>query len=99
MNRVVVGASCVYLVASSLALLGQAQTQPPTFKTGVQLVRIDVSVLDDKRQPVRGSRASDFTVLEDGRPGRDTPDGHRTRDVRRLQGVQGNDVGGHQVRP
>jgi VWFA-related protein len=34
----------------------------------VQLVRIDVSVLDDQRQPVRGLQASDFTVLEDGQP-------------------------------
>src|ERR1700730_14538348 len=42
--------------------------QQPSFKTGVQLVRIDVSVLDEKRQPVRGLQASDFTVLEDGQP-------------------------------
>jgi VWFA-related protein len=34
----------------------------------VQLVRIDVTVLDGKRQPVRGLQASDFTVLEDGQP-------------------------------
>ncbi|HEV3214328.1 MAG TPA: VWA domain-containing protein [Vicinamibacterales bacterium] len=40
--------------------------QQPSFKTGVQLVRIDVSVVDEKRQPVRGLQASDFTVLEDG---------------------------------
>lgn len=45
-----------------------AQERQPTFRTGVQLVRIDVTVLDDKRQPVRGLQASDFTVLEDGRP-------------------------------
>jgi VWFA-related protein len=53
---------------AGLALFGQAQTQPPTFRTGVQLIRIDVSVLDDTRQPVRGLQASDFTVLEDGQP-------------------------------
>jgi len=67
MTRLAAGASCVFLVASWLALLGQAQTQP-TFRTGVQLVRIDVSVLDDNRQPVRGLQAPDFTVIEDGQP-------------------------------
>jgi VWFA-related protein len=46
----------------------QTPTQQPTFKAGVQLVRIDVTVLDDKRHPVRGLQASDFTVLEDGQP-------------------------------
>jgi VWFA-related protein len=68
MNRLAAGASCAYIVASCLALSGRAQTQQPTFRTGVQLVRIDVSVLDDKRQPVRGLQASDFMVLEDGQP-------------------------------
>jgi len=67
MKRLAAGASCFYIVAC-LALLGRAQTQQPTFRTCVQLVRIDVSVLDDKRQPVRGLQASDFTVLEDGQP-------------------------------
>jgi hypothetical protein len=46
----------------------KAQGQRPSFKAGVQLVRIDVSVLDDKRQPVRGLQASDFTVTEDDQP-------------------------------
>ncbi len=54
--------------AGVLTAAAQARTQQPTFKAGVQLVRIDVSVLDGKRQPVRGLQASDFTVLEDGRP-------------------------------
>jgi VWFA-related protein len=63
MRRAIAFASCVLVVSASLTLLGQTQ---PTFRTGVQLVRIDVSVLDDKRQPVRGLKDSDFTVLEDG---------------------------------
>jgi VWFA-related protein len=52
------------LVLASAAIT--AQGQRPSFKTAVQLVRIDVSVLDDRRQPVKGLQASDFTVLEDG---------------------------------
>ena len=58
--------------ALAVAIAGAAgiaqDRQTPTFKTGVQLVRIDVSVLDGTRQPVRGLQASDFTVLEDGQP-------------------------------
>jgi VWFA-related protein len=47
-------------------LAAQDPAVPPAFKTGVELVQIDVSVLDGKRQPVRGLTAADFTVLEDG---------------------------------
>ena len=42
--------------------------QTPTFRTGVDAVQIDVSVLDKDRRPVRGLTAADFTVLEDGKP-------------------------------
>src|SRR3954451_21986099 len=56
------------LLAASVAVSFAQQLPPPSFKAGVQLVRIDVTVLDDKRQPVRGLQASDFTVLVDGQP-------------------------------
>lgn len=49
-------------------LLAQAQTDRPAFRSGVDIVQIDVSVLDGKRQPVRGLTSADFTVLEDGKP-------------------------------
>jgi VWFA-related protein len=42
--------------------------QLPTFRTGVDAIQLDVSVLDKDRKPVRGLTAADFTVLEDGRP-------------------------------
>ena len=42
--------------------------QLPTFRTGVDAVQLDVSVLDNDRRPVRGLTAKDFTVLEDGKP-------------------------------
>jgi VWFA-related protein len=38
----------------------------PTFRSGVDLVQLDVVVLDKNRQPVAGLTAADFTVLEDG---------------------------------
>lgn len=42
--------------------------QTPTFRAGVEVVRIDVTALGANRMPVRGLAASDFTVLEDGKP-------------------------------
>jgi VWFA-related protein len=43
---------------------------PPqvTFRAGVDLVDVEVSVLDKHRLPVRGLTAGDFTVMEEGRP-------------------------------
>ena len=43
------------------------QQQPPVFTTGIDVIRLDVSVLDDKRRPVRGLKAADFQVFEDGK--------------------------------
>ena len=42
--------------------------QQPVFKTKVEVVQLDVSVLDKHRQPVRGLTQADFTILEDGKP-------------------------------
>jgi VWFA-related protein len=63
-------AGVVGLGATLLALGAGATAQqpPPTFRTGVEAVVLDVSVLDKDRQPVRGLTAADFTVLEDGKP-------------------------------
>ena len=44
------------------------QLQKPVFKSGVDLVTLDVSVLDDQRRPIRGLGPADFTVLENGKP-------------------------------
>jgi VWFA-related protein len=41
---------------------------PPTFRAGVNVVELDVSVLDKNRRPVTGLTAADFTVLDNGQP-------------------------------
>jgi VWFA-related protein len=48
-----------------------AQSAPqslPTFRSGVDIVQLDVVVLDKNRKPVAGLTANDFTILEDGKP-------------------------------
>src|SRR6185436_9013243 len=63
---------------TSLAVLGAYQTPPqtppqqtpPVFRSGIDVVQLDVSVLDKGRKPVRGLTADDFTVVEDGKPQR-----------------------------
>src|SRR3970040_211007 len=44
--------------------------QAPVFRTRVEVVQLDLSVLDKHRQPVRGLTEKDFTILEDGKPQR-----------------------------
>lgn len=55
----------VFFVAASVGLGAQAQNEPQ-FRTGVELIQLDVVVLDGNRQPVRGLTAADFTVLDNG---------------------------------
>lgn len=46
----------------------QSQAVPPQFRAGIEIVRLDVSVLDRNRQPIRGLTPADFTILENGKP-------------------------------
>ena len=50
------------------ALPAVVLTQTPQFRSAVDLVHLDVSVLDKNRAPVRGLTRADFTILEDGQP-------------------------------
>src|SRR5947209_13536451 len=50
---------------------GQAQppSAPPVFRTGINYVRVDVIVSDNKSgQPIDDLKPQDFEVLEDGKP-------------------------------
>jgi len=59
------------LILAAVALSGLApppQAGQPTFRSGVEVVHIDVTVVDKKQRPLRGLKATDFVVLQDGRP-------------------------------
>lgn len=56
-------------IFTSLTLFASSHAQQaPVFKTKVEIVQLDVSVLDKRRQPIKGLTQNDFTVLEDGKP-------------------------------
>jgi tetratricopeptide (TPR) repeat protein len=61
------------LVLSGWALLSAQQTgtgQVPTFRSGVELVTVDVGVVDRQGNPLRGLGAGDFSVTVGGQPRR-----------------------------
>src|SRR5579871_374108 len=60
-------------VLAGVCLLAQAPPAPPSaqqpiFKSGVEIVRVDVTVVDKNHHAVRGLTSADFTILEDGKP-------------------------------
>ena len=63
------------LVALSVAGPGASQLlaqsdQAPVFRSGVEVMEVDVTVVDAKGMPVRDLRAPEFTVTIDGQPRR-----------------------------
>jgi VWFA-related protein len=65
--------ACFALMALLASTTSSPGTQSPgtpqaSFRTGIDLIQVDVSVLAEDGHPVRGLTQSDFTVLEDGRP-------------------------------
>lgn len=65
-----IGALAIAVTVAALpqGQLPPANQQPPTFRTGIDVVQLDVTVLDKDRSPVRGLTAEDFTILDKGRP-------------------------------
>src|SRR5262245_14601911 len=56
-----------FVVFTLLAAAFQ-QIQPPTFRSGTNLVQIDAIVDDRDGQPVTDLTAEDFELLDDGKP-------------------------------
>ncbi|MCX6539304.1 MAG: VWA domain-containing protein [Acidobacteria bacterium] len=70
-RRTVCGLSSALFSSCAIAVvvgISAQQLPPPTFRTGVDAVVVDVSVLDKDRRPVRDLTAADFTIIEDGKP-------------------------------
>jgi len=63
-----VAAATLLATLSPVSVDGQSEPAQPqaTFRSGVDIVRLDVSVLDKNRRPIRDLTAADFTVLEEG---------------------------------
>ena len=67
-------ALAVILTVASVSLAGQAPAEAPiappvegpTFRTGIDLIAVDVSVVDDDGRPVEDLFAPEFTVKIDG---------------------------------
>ena len=79
-RRAVVALALVATTASLRSQSGQSQpptppppapapaTQQPTFRTGVNFVRVDAIITDRQGNPVVDLKQTDFEVLEDGKP-------------------------------
>ncbi len=65
MRLSILGASAI--AASTWAFAQEATPPQLTYRSGIDLVQVDVSVLDKDRRPVRGLKAGDFVVREDGK--------------------------------
>jgi VWFA-related protein len=66
--RVVSAAGWVLCLTALIGARQDRGTDPPQFRSGIELIQLDVSVLDRDRRPIRGLTSGDFTVLIDGQP-------------------------------
>jgi VWFA-related protein len=67
-SRIRILAAAAACGAGSVLAQQAPQQPPPTFRGGVDVVQVDVSVLDKSRRPVRNLTTADFTIFEDGKP-------------------------------
>ena len=64
--RRTIASAVIWCACAAFSVAQQIPT--PIFRTDVDLVQIDVSVLDKQRHPVLGLTATDFSVTIDGEP-------------------------------
>ena len=60
----------LFVVAVSVALAAQTAQQRPTFRSGIDLIEVDASVIDGDGVPIADLEPSDFSVTVDGEPRR-----------------------------
>lgn len=58
------------VVVATAAVSAQTSQQRPTFRSGVDVIEIDVSVIDGDGRPITDLEAPEFTVAIDGEPRR-----------------------------
>jgi VWFA-related protein len=58
------------VIVTAMAQGAAAQQQPPKFQSSVDVTSVDVSVVDDRGQPIQNLAPADFTVRIDGNPRR-----------------------------
>lgn len=70
MRHLLAGVACVACLGGAPQAAQQADPQAPqqgpTFRTGVEVIAVDVAVVDQRGQPVADLRAPDFAVKIDG---------------------------------
>ena len=67
--RIVTAAVMAALLSlTGASVIGSQEPQVPTFKSGVDLLTLQTSVLDKDGRPVTDLRAADFSVTVEGRP-------------------------------
>ena len=60
----------LFVCAVCAALAAQTAQQRPTFRSGIDLIEVDVSVVDDDSLPIVDLQPSEFSVTVDGEPRR-----------------------------
>lgn len=68
MNRRPVLAAALVLWSSGVWAQTPPQPPPPVFRTGVDLIEVDVSVVDNRGRPITDMRGPEFTVTVNGQP-------------------------------
>ena len=83
MNQLLALVLAVTAGAATLSAQQQAETPPqgPTFRTGVDVIAVDVAVVDGKGVPVENLLPPDFIVKIDGQPRRVVTAEHFNIDV------------------
>jgi VWFA-related protein len=59
--------ACVIVVTLAAVLAAQDATPPPTFRSGVDVITMDIVAIDKQGKPVEDLRPADFAVKVDGR--------------------------------
>ena len=62
-QRTRLGAMMIVVLALTVVLPAQ---QPPIFRSGVELIEVDASILDRDGNPIEDLRTADFSVTVDG---------------------------------